>query len=112
MPHRAGSGRPHSLLEGDRLGGTVAVHVDGAVHDHGRIIRLRLLLLVRQRTAQRPYYCAPLIVGLALEDGERGALGIAENGDLARREIQGPASTTPPSSRAFSMAASRESTVK
>ena len=43
------------LLEGDRLGGTVAVHVDGAVHDHGRIIRLRLSLLVRfsaQRSAR------------------------------------------------------------
>src|ERR687898_3112189 len=34
------------LLEGDRLGGTVAVHVDGIVHDHSRIIRPCLFLLV------------------------------------------------------------------
>src|SRR5918995_5623139 len=34
------------LLEGYRLGGTVAVHVDGIVHDHSRIIRPRLFLLV------------------------------------------------------------------
>src|SRR5215211_1257650 len=33
------------LFEGDRLGGTVAVHVYGVVHDHSRIIRLCLLLL-------------------------------------------------------------------
>jgi hypothetical protein len=30
------------------------------------------------------------LVGLPFEDGERGALGIAKDGDLARREIQGP----------------------
>src|SRR5918993_1026170 len=34
------------LLEGYRLGGTMAVHVDGIVHDHSRIIRSRLFLLV------------------------------------------------------------------
>src|SRR5918994_3110801 len=34
------------LLEGYRLGGTVAVHVDGIIHDHSRIIRPRLFLLV------------------------------------------------------------------
>src|ERR671914_687683 len=34
------------LLEGYRLGGAVAVHVDGIVHDHSRIIRPRLFLLV------------------------------------------------------------------
>src|SRR5829696_4506459 len=34
------------LLEGYRLGGTLAVHVDGIVHDHSRIIRPRLFLLV------------------------------------------------------------------
>src|SRR5918998_4120878 len=34
------------LLEGYRLGGTVAVHVDGIVHDHSRIIRPRPFLLV------------------------------------------------------------------
>jgi hypothetical protein len=78
------------LLEGDRLGGTVAVHVDGVVHDHSRIIRLCLLLLVHPSAAMRLYYCAPLLVGLALEDGERGALGIAKDGDLAGGEIQGP----------------------
>jgi len=42
-----------------------------------------------QRAATRLYYCAPLLVRLALEDGERGALGIAKDGDLAGREIQG-----------------------
>src|SRR5215210_336154 len=31
---------------------------------------------------------APLLVGLALEDGERGALGIGKDGDLASREIE------------------------
>src|SRR5919112_1367324 len=75
------------LLESDRPGGTVAVHVDGVVHYHSRIIRLCLLLLVH---LTRPYYCAPLLVRLALEDGERGALGIAKDGDLAGGEIQGP----------------------
>ena len=85
----------------------MAVHVDGVVHDHSRIIRLRLLLLVRF-SERRSAYCAPLIVGLALEDGERGALGIAEDGDLAGGRSSGPANTVPPSSRAFSMAASRE----
>ena len=40
-----------------------------------------------QPTATR---LCPLLVGLPLEDGERGALGIAKDGDLARREIQGP----------------------
>src|SRR5215211_5473871 len=39
------------LLEGDRLGGTVSVHVDGIVHDHSRIIRLCLLLLVHLSAA-------------------------------------------------------------
>src|SRR5919107_3877657 len=39
------------LLEGDRLGGTVAVHVDGVVHYHSRIIRLYLLLLVHLSAA-------------------------------------------------------------
>src|SRR5215207_11325212 len=67
------------LFEGGRLGGTVAVHVDGVVHDHSRIIRLCLLLLVHLSAAMRLYYCAPLLVGLALEDGERGALGIAKD---------------------------------
>src|SRR5215213_11780621 len=33
---------------------------------------------------------APLLVRLALEDGERGALGIAKDGDLAGGKIQGP----------------------
>ena len=40
-----------------------------------------------QPTATR---LCPLLVGLPLEDGERGTLGIAKEGDLARREIQGP----------------------
>jgi hypothetical protein len=40
-----------------------------------------------QPTATR---LCPLLVGLPLEDGERGTLGIAKDGDLARREIQGP----------------------
>src|SRR5918994_1554329 len=35
------------LLEGDRLGGPAAIHVDGVVHDHSRIIRPCQLLLVR-----------------------------------------------------------------
>src|SRR5215211_8031364 len=78
------------LFEGGRLGGTVAVHVDGVVHDHSSIIRLCLLLLAHLSAATRLYYCAPLLVSLALEDGERGALGIAKDGDLARGEIQGP----------------------
>src|SRR5215208_2589709 len=47
------------LLEGGRLGGTAAVHVDGVVHDHSRIIRLCLLLLVHLSAATRLYYCAP-----------------------------------------------------
>src|SRR5918998_2762000 len=42
-----------SLLEGDRLGDAVAVHVDGVVHDHSRIIRLCLLLLVSLSTRRR-----------------------------------------------------------
>ena len=58
----------------------MALDVDGIVHDHSCIIRLCLLLLVHPT---RLYYCAPLLVGLALEDGERGALGIAKDGDLA-----------------------------
>src|SRR5688500_15807185 len=41
-------------------------------------------------SATRLYYCAPLLCGLALEDGERSALGIAEDGDLAGGEIQRP----------------------
>jgi hypothetical protein len=58
-------------------------------------------------------HLCPLLVGLPLEDGERGTLGIAKDGDLARREIpKGPASTVPPSSRAFCMASSRDETVK
>jgi hypothetical protein len=40
-----------------------------------------------QPTATR---LCPLLVGLPLEDGERGTLGIAKDGDLAQREIQGP----------------------
>jgi hypothetical protein len=40
-----------------------------------------------QPTATRLW---PLLIGLPLEDGERGTLGIAKDGDLARREIQGP----------------------
>jgi hypothetical protein len=40
-----------------------------------------------QPTATR---LCPLLVGLPLEDGERGTLGIAKDGDLARREIKGP----------------------
>src|SRR5215218_9983768 len=78
------------LLEGGRFGSTVAVHVDGVVHDHSRIIRLCLLLLVHLSAARQPYYCAPLLVRLALEDGERGALRVAKDGDLAGGEIQGP----------------------
>src|ERR671913_1206238 len=35
------------LLEGDRLGGPAAIHGDGGVHDHSRIIRPCLLLPVR-----------------------------------------------------------------
>jgi hypothetical protein len=60
----------------------------------------------------RPYNCALLLVGLPLEDRERGALGIAKDGDLARREIQGPSQHGTVKARAFSMAASREETVK
>jgi hypothetical protein len=61
-----------------------------------------------QTTATR---LCPLLVGLPLEVGERGILGIAKDGDLARREIpKGPASTVPPSSRAFSTAAARDET--
>src|SRR3712207_2486639 len=77
------------LLEGDRLGGPVAVHVDGVVHDHGRIIRL-CLSLPACLSAATPCTNAPLLVGFTLEDGERSALGIAEDGDPARGEIQGP----------------------
>src|SRR5215216_8073559 len=46
------------LFEGDRLGRTVAVHVDGVVHDHYRIIRLCLLLLVRLSAATCLYYAS------------------------------------------------------
>src|ERR687893_888509 len=42
-----------SLLEGNRLGGAVAVHVDGIVHNHSRIIRLCLLLLVSLSARRR-----------------------------------------------------------
>jgi hypothetical protein len=69
------------LFEGGRLCGTVAVHVDGVVHYHGSIIRLRLQLLLL--SGRRLYDCALLLVGLPLEDRERGALGIAKDGDLA-----------------------------
>src|SRR5215210_8540760 len=41
------------LFEGGRLGGTVAVNVDGVVHDHSSIIRLRLLLLVSLSARRR-----------------------------------------------------------
>jgi hypothetical protein len=40
---------------------------------------LQLLLL----SGRRLYDCALLLVGLPLEDRERGALGIAKDGDLA-----------------------------
>src|SRR5918994_695488 len=49
------------LFEGGQLCGTVAVHVDGVVHYHGSIIRLRLLLLLSGR---RLHDCALLLVGL------------------------------------------------
>src|SRR5215210_7439229 len=38
--------------------------------------------------SERVYYCALLLVSLALEDGERRALGIGKDGDPASREIQ------------------------
>src|ERR671912_2888919 len=69
------------LFEGGRLCGTAAVHVDGVVHYHGSIIRLSLQLLLL--SGRRLYDCALLLVGLPLEDRERGALGIAKDGDLA-----------------------------
>src|SRR5829696_5874486 len=56
------------LFEGGRLGGTVAVHVDGVVHDHRRIIRLCLLLLEHLRAPMRLYYREPLVVGAGRED--------------------------------------------
>src|SRR5829696_7367706 len=41
-------------------------------------------------SARRRACTTPLLVGLALEDRERGALGIAKDSDLAGGEIQGP----------------------
>src|SRR5918994_5891827 len=97
------------LREGDRLGGTVAVHVDGVVHDHGRIIRLRLLLLVRFSARRRTRTTARFYSSVSPSKMANAApWGSPRTAILPEGRSKGPANTVPPSSRAFSTASSRD----
>src|SRR5215207_4294328 len=98
------------LFEGDRLGRTVAVHVDGVVHDHYRIIRLCLLLLVRL-SGDVPVLRLYSSVSPS-KTANAAPWGSPRTAILPEGRSKGPASTVPPSPRAFSMAASRDGTVK
>src|SRR5215204_496277 len=102
------SDRLIGLLEGYRLGGTVAVHVDGIVHDHSRIIRPRLFLLVcfspRRRACGLSSSVSPS------KTANAAPWGSPRTAILPEGRSKGPASTVPPSPLAFCMAASREET--
>src|SRR5215218_3402682 len=101
------------LLEGDRLGGTVSVHVDGIVHDHRCIIRLCLLMLVCFSARRRVCTTARLYSSVSPSKMANAASwGSPRTAILPDGRSKGPASTVPPSPRALSMAASREGTVK
>src|SRR5215203_7350269 len=85
------------LLEGYRLGGTVAVHVDGIVHDHIRIIRPRLFLLVCFSPRRRA--CVLYSSVSPSKTANAAPWGSPRTAILPEGRSKGPASTVPPSSR-------------